>query len=281
MMDIKKILTLLFSGILIAGIMIGFMLLITLNLAWVFLLGLVLQGAGGYLLVRKDKWLLQLAILHVGPFLFSLLVFKEIEGLQYLSIPLFLSALFGYLLYSRQWPVPQLVLGVFLLLTAGASFVFVPQLITEQLSDNSTVIMPSFSFSDLQGNSYSNESIDGTIVILDFFGTWCRPCIAEMKELEALAPWLKEKEVLLLAINTGQGGDTQQKVAAFATRFPSFHWVYEPDAQTHQALGFTGVPALTVIDQQGRVVFRHEGYNPAENLQGLLMGEIEKLLGAD
>jgi thiol-disulfide isomerase/thioredoxin len=104
------------------------------------------------------------------------------------------------------------------------------------------------------------------ILVLDFFATWCSPCIAELPELERLRADLQTKrDIEFVLVGTNRGGDTPERVQAFAQRrHISLPVAFDPEQRAQHAFGLNGFPSLVVIDRTGRVRLTHQGYNTSE-----------------
>jgi thiol-disulfide isomerase/thioredoxin len=106
----------------------------------------------------------------------------------------------------------------------------------------------------------------GKILVLDFFATWCSPCIAELPELERLRADLQAKrDIEFVLVGTNSRGDTPERVRAFAQRrHISLPVAFDPEQRTMHAFGLSGFPTLVVIDRAGHVRLTHSGYNSSE-----------------
>jgi thiol-disulfide isomerase/thioredoxin len=104
-------------------------------------------------------------------------------------------------------------------------------------------------------------------VVLDFFATWCAPCIAELPELEEVRRHFAGRDdVTLLVVANDSGNDTRDSIRAFvAKRGLELEFAYDPGGKAHKAFGFAGLPGLVVIDRAGRIRLTREGYNSAES----------------
>ena len=113
-------------------------------------------------------------------------------------------------------------------------------------------------WTDLSGRRWTSEDLDGAVVVLDFWATWCAPCLAEMPNLRRLEAAHRERGLVLVGIAL----DTidRRRLHSFLLR----HEVTWP--QVHVRLGFGGevarrfgvetVPATLLVDRQGRIVAR-------------------------
>jgi thiol-disulfide isomerase/thioredoxin len=71
--------------------------------------------------------------------------------------------------------------------------------------------VPSFSLPDMNGNQVSSDSLKGSIYVLDFWATWCGPCVATLPHVDAMYKEYKDKGVKFFAINVQEDKATVQK----------------------------------------------------------------------
>jgi len=162
------------------------------------------------------------------------------------------------------------------------SFVLVPKLVESNLSkfvhENTPIITLQALDSDMSLRIPSQQE---QVIVLDFYGTWCKPCIKEMSELKKIKNKYKNhKDVKFILVCTEYAKDTPEKAKKFIEKrdLGDFITVFDNNNQAHKAFGFTGVPALAIIDKKGITKFKHEGYNTSENLGKTLTEVIDNLL---
>ena len=97
--------------------------------------------------------------------------------------------------------------------------------------------------------------------MIDFFSTTCAPCIAELPELSRVRDELRDKaDIEFVVVANGSGGDTPERFKSFAQRRRiTLPLAFDSGGKAHAAFGFTGVPALIVLDRTGRVRLTREG----------------------
>lgn len=113
---------------------------------------------------------------------------------------------------------------------------------------------PSFTLTDLQGNEVRLADYKGKGVLLNFWASWCNPCV---NELPLLNEAYKLSGVELLAVNVGDSQETAQK---FAERYElSFPIVLDSKLKIKERYRAAGLPLTVLIDEEGTLLERHEG----------------------
>jgi len=129
---------------------------------------------------------------------------------------------------------------------------------------------PDFSLPDLSGKTVTLEQYRGSVVILDFWATWCPPCRASIPELVKLQDKYKDKGLVILGIST----DDQRKVnneylRSFCEKFKINYRVLRYDYKVIEAYfgnQAPAIPTMYVIDREGQVRDKFVGFTP-EDLQ--------------
>lgn len=195
----------------------------------------------------------------------------------------FALALLGWLGFRAQGRSSRTAIAAVAILAAVGSwyaFAYVPGAISNSLVRLQDEPAPEFAFDNLQGDAYPVASLEGKVVVLDFFATWCAPCIAELPEIDAIhRRYASAPDVEVLVVANDSGGDTPEGIREFlAGRELEVPFLYDPGGKAHKAFGFAGLPGLVVIDRAGRVRLTREGYNAAEHdFQENLAEMIESL----
>jgi len=138
---------------------------------------------------------------------------------------------------------------------------------------------PEFTLTRLDGTRVTPDSLQGHVVLLDFWGTWCAPCLAEMPKIVNLhRQFASNQDVIFLAVNSGWQGDTPDVVRTFVQRkHLDIPVALDPENATGK-LKIDGLPTLILIDRQGHIRLEQTGYNDGEPLETELTTQIEALL---
>lgn len=111
--------------------------------------------------------------------------------------------------------------------------------------------MADFSAIGLDGEIVTLSEFRGReTVMLDFWATWCVPCVAGFPELQELHEELGEEGLEILAVNVGERVDTVQDF--MESEGYSFRVVLDPDEEIKRLYGVDGIPQLIVVDTDGK-----------------------------
>jgi len=146
------------------------------------------------------------------------------------------------------------ILAAPLLLQAGPSLLPTPSP-SPPAWETLSQAAPDVTFPTLSGGRFSLKGLRGKVVVLDFWTSWCQPCVAEVPALQAFHDWARErKDVVLLSVNDdGQSADLARFLAAYRPRFP----VVRLDADN--ALQVEAYPTKLIVDREGVVRLRARG----------------------
>ena len=114
-------------------------------------------------------------------------------------------------------------------------------------------------FTDVEGGSTDFTAFRGRGLVVNFWATWCPPCVAEMPALDRLHALVARDGIEVLALSNDRGGRAQ--VEPFFQRIGLRNmaiWL-DPRGTTGRALGVRVLPTTIIIDRRGLEVARLEG----------------------
>lgn len=129
----------------------------------------------------------------------------------------------------------------------------------------------------LDGKSYKLADEPAQVVLIDFWATWCPPCVEGLPKIQAIADWARQegKSVAVYALNVGEEAEQIHPfVQKHGLKLPV---ILDPTSALSQAYQVSGIPQ-TVLISQGKVQKVHVGLSP--DLEAQLKAEIEQLLAA-
>lgn len=156
----------------------------------------------------------------------------------------------------------------------------VPQSIDE-IRAESPATLPPLRFTMADGTPRSLGDYAGKGIVLNFWATWCAPCVSEMPALEALSRKLAGqgagKEIVVLPISLDRGGADAVRPFYAGHGIASLPVLLDPHSETMMALKLDGIPTTLVIDRNGREVARVQG--PVRWDQDEAAAVIRRLVG--
>tara|TARA_Y100000588_G_scaffold364132_1_gene427498 strand:- start:3062 stop:3676 length:615 start_codon:yes stop_codon:yes gene_type:complete len=138
---------------------------------------------------------------------------------------------------------------------------------------------PDFKTSLLDGNDFKLSAAKGkNVVVLDFWATWCGPCVKALPEVKAATDALKNKGVVLIAVNQGESpGDIQRFLAK--RNWNTLNVGLDPEGEIAKKFGVEGIPQTVIIDKDGVIREVHVGYSPGMGKR--LSKELMAILASD
>ena len=122
---------------------------------------------------------------------------------------------------------------------------------------------PGFSVVTDDGSSVDLESLRGRVVVLNFFATWCAPCLEELPHLQALWNELRGTEdFAMLVIGREETDDT---IASFRAQHGfSFPMAADPERAVYSRYATERVPQTYLISRDGTIVYQCTGFYEEE-----------------
>jgi len=135
---------------------------------------------------------------------------------------------------------------------------------------------PPFSIVADRGRSISVPNFDGKLLVLNFWATWCPPCVSEMPSLNQFQKDFAAAGVVVLGVSVDRNERAyrrliEQKMVAFLT-------ARDPEARISSRYGTFKYPETYVIDRTGKVVQKIIG--PADWTDAGMVNQIKALLSS-
>ena len=116
---------------------------------------------------------------------------------------------------------------------------------------------PALELADLKGAKHRLSNYRGSVVLVNFWATWCVPCREEMPSIERLRASLEGRRFAVLAVNLAEPESRIRKfLESVPVRFPV---LLDRDAQASKAWQARVLPATYIVGPDGAIRYRHVG----------------------
>ncbi len=118
---------------------------------------------------------------------------------------------------------------------------------------------PKFSLQDVDGEQHRLSDYGGKVVAINFWATWCPPCLREMPSMQRLWDQLKEKDFVILAIDVGEDDETVFRFTVALDTPLEFPLLLDHEGKIVAQWPVLGLPTTFIVDKRGRVAYRAVG----------------------
>lgn len=139
-------------------------------------------------------------------------------------------------------------------------------------------LAPEFTLKTLDGKTLSRDNLKGKVVLLDFWATWCAPCRMALPELKDLREKNAGQPLVIVSVSV----DESSKIVEEFARSNGMSWPQAWDGDMRVTGGVFRVsnfPSYVVLDSEGRIAYRQQGWSPGRSA-ALLDAAVSKALAA-
>jgi cytochrome c biogenesis protein CcmG, thiol:disulfide interchange protein DsbE len=164
------------------------------------------------------------------------------------------------------------------LIAAISFFALVPDMAraNEGSTAQSAPQAPDFTLRTMDGELFTlSKHIGKGPIIMNFWATWCLPCMAEMKAMKPILESRKDEGILVLSLSVDDN-KTSGKVKGHvrARKYP-FTILMDSEKKVFDAYHAADMPHLFLLNKEGKIVYSHQGYKSGD--EKLLVAQLDAL----
>ena len=125
-----------------------------------------------------------------------------------------------------------------------------------------------FEVDRIGGGKIKSDDYKGKVIILDFWATWCPPCVASTADLNALAKEYKDKDMVIIGLSMDRDlSAVPTFMTAHAIRYPIG---LASNKEISLVGGVSAIPTLVILDREHRIITKLLGYQDPSALKALV-----------
>ncbi|MGE4288975.1 MAG: TlpA family protein disulfide reductase [Salinivirgaceae bacterium] len=118
---------------------------------------------------------------------------------------------------------------------------------------------PQFSITTLNGETFDVVQLKGKIIYLNFFATWCGPCMKELPHVEEKI-WKPIKDTNFVMLVIGREHKTDELIKFREQKGFTFPMAADPERKIYGQFAHQNIPRNIVIDKSGKVIYSKHGF---------------------
>jgi cytochrome c biogenesis protein CcmG, thiol:disulfide interchange protein DsbE len=166
---------------------------------------------------------------------------------------------------SSERPVGAIFGGLAIAALTFAGIVYWYQVNSDQLSVNKSPDSfryvqrlekegpPSFTLPRIDGTSFSLNEMRGKVTIINFWASWCAPCVQEFPSMVKLVKELKGKVQVIAVSNDTDQTDLVNFVKSYELPMPGFEILWDKDGKVRELYGVQKIPESFIIKRDGKL----------------------------
>jgi thiol-disulfide isomerase/thioredoxin len=125
--------------------------------------------------------------------------------------------------------------------------------------------VPNFELKDIDGNTFKlSEHLGKGPIVIDFWATWCKPCLRAMPHLEALRKKYESQQLLVVAISVDESRTSAKVKSYVKTHGYGFRVPLDPNQDVFRKLGGRAMPHQVIVAPDGSRIAVHTGYREGD-----------------